>query len=93
VAAAEAANNPVSGANLIPLPTLGIPGSVSAALLGGVFLIHGMNIGPTIFVTEQATIYGLFASGLVCIATCFLVGYWGGDFIGKIIARVPIRVI
>ena len=93
VAAAEAANNSVSGANLIPLLTLGIPGSVSAALLGGVFLIHGMNIGPTIFVTEQATIYGLFASGLVCIATYFLVGYWGSDLIGKVIARVPIRVI
>jgi len=93
VAAAEAANNSVSGANLIPLLTLGIPGSVSAALLGGVFLIHGMNIGPTIFSTEQATIYGLFASGLVCIATYFVVGYWGSDIIGKIIARVPVRVI
>ena len=93
VAAAEAANNSVSGANIIPLLTLGIPGSVAAALLGGVFLIHGMNIGPKIFVTEQSTIYGLFASGLLCIATYFVMGYWGSDIIGRIIAKVPVRVI
>ena len=93
VAAAEAANNSVSGANIIPLLTLGIPGSVAAALLGGVFLIHGMNIGPKIFVTEQSTIYGLFASGLLCIATYFVMGYWGSGIIGKIIAKVPVRVI
>lgn len=93
VAAAEAANNSVSGANLIPLLTLGIPGSVAAALLGGVFLIHGMNIGPKIFVTEKDTIYGLFASGLLCIATYFVIGYWGSGVIGRIIAKVPIRVI
>jgi putative tricarboxylic transport membrane protein len=93
VAAAEAANNSVSGANIIPLLTLGIPGSVTAALLGGVFLIHGMNIGPRIFVEEQATIYGLFASGLLCIATYFIMGYFGSGLIGRIIARCPTRVI
>ena len=93
VAAAEAANNSVSGANLIPLLTLGIPGSVAAALLGGVFLIHGMNIGPKIFVTERDTIYGLFASGLLCIVTYFVMGYWGSGIIGRIIAKVPVRVI
>ncbi len=93
VAAAEAANNSVSGANIIPLLTLGIPGSVSAALLGGVFLIHGMNIGPKIFETDTNTIYGLFASGLLCIITYFMMGYWGSDIIGRIIAKVPVRVI
>lgn len=93
VAAAEAANNSVSGANIIPLLTLGIPGSASAALLGGVFLIHGMSIGPRIFVTEQHTIYGLFASGLFCIALYFVMGYWGSGIIARIIALMPIRVI
>ena len=93
VAAAEAANNFVSGANIIPLLTLGIPGSVAAALLGGVFLIHGMNIGPKIFETDTEIIYGLFASGLLCIATYFVMGYWGSGIIGKIIAKVPVRVI
>lgn len=93
VAAAEAANNSVSGANIIPLLTLGIPGSVAAALLGGVFLIHGMHIGPRIFVEERDTIYGLFASGLVCIATYYVLGYWGSGLIGRAMAKLPMRVI
>jgi putative tricarboxylic transport membrane protein len=93
VAAAEAANNSVSGANLIPLLTLGIPGSVLAALLGGVFLIHGMQIGPKVFVESRDIIYGLFASGLLCIGVYFLMGYFGSTIIGRIIALMPVRAI
>ena len=93
VAAAESANNSVSGANLIPLLTLGIPGSVSAAILGGVFLIHGMHIGPRIFETDTTTLYSLFASGLLCIVTYFIIGYWGSGVVGRIITKVPNRVI
>ncbi|WP_417721039.1 tripartite tricarboxylate transporter permease [Salipiger sp.] len=64
IAAAEAANNATSGSNLIPLLTLGIPGSTSAALLAGVMLIHGVEIGPRVFENSHDLIYGLFAAGL-----------------------------
>lgn len=51
VVASEAANNAVTGGALIPLLTLGIPGSsVTAVLLGG-FLVHGLRPGPK-FMTE-----------------------------------------
>jgi putative tricarboxylic transport membrane protein len=93
VAAAESANNATSGANLIPLLTLGIPGSTAAALLAGVMLIHGITIGPSVFVTSHDMIYGLFASGLFCIATYFIVGYFGSGLIGRIIAMVPAQMI
>jgi putative tricarboxylic transport membrane protein len=93
VAAAESANNATSGANLIPLLTLGIPGSTAAALLGGVMLIHGMAIGPSVFVTSYNIIYGLFAAGLFCILTYFIIGYWGSGLIGRIIALVPAQMI
>ena len=93
VAAAEAANNSVSGANIIPLLTLGIPGSVAAVLLGGVFLIHGMHIESRIFIEERDTIYGLFASGLLCIATYYVIGYWGSGLIGRAMAKLSMRVI
>ena len=93
VAAAESANNATSGANLIPLLTLGIPGSTAAALLAGVMLIHGITIGPSVFVTSHDMIYGLFASGLFCIATYFVVGYFGSGIIGRIIALVPAQMI
>lgn len=93
VAAAESANNATSGANLIPLLTLGIPGSTAAALLAGVMLIHGITIGPSIFVESHDMIYGLFASGLLCIATYFILGYFGSGVIGRIIAMVPAQMI
>lgn len=93
VAAAESSNNATSGANLIPLLTLGIPGSTAAALLAGVMLIHGITIGPSVFVQSHDVIYGLFASGLFCIATYFLVGYFGSGLIGRMIAMVPAQMI
>lgn len=93
VAAAESSNNATSGANLIPLLTLGIPGSTAAALLAGVMLIHGITIGPSVFVESHDMIYGLFASGLFCIATYFLIGYFGSGVIGQMIAWVPAQMI
>jgi len=93
IAAAEAANNATSGANLIPLLTLGIPGSTSAALLSGVMLIHGISIGPTVFVASHDLIYGLFAAGLLCIFTYLVIGYWGSALVGRMIAIVPTQLI
>ena len=52
-----------------------------------------MHIGPRIFVEERDTIYGLFASGLLCIVTYFIMGYWGSGVIGRAMAKLPMRVI
>ncbi|MEM8803214.1 MAG: tripartite tricarboxylate transporter permease, partial [Pseudomonadota bacterium] len=49
IAAPESANNAVSGPSMIPLLTLGIPGSTIAAVLIGMFLVNGLQPGPTIF--------------------------------------------
>jgi putative tricarboxylic transport membrane protein len=62
VAASEAANNAVCGANLVPLLTLGVPGSTDIAVLMGVFLIHGIDPGPRIFVEQPQLVYGIFAA-------------------------------
>ncbi|WP_417210441.1 tripartite tricarboxylate transporter permease [Antarctobacter sp.] len=93
IAAAEASNNATSGSNLIPLLTLGIPGSTSAALLAGVMLIHGVEIGPRVFQTSYELIYGLFAAGLLCILTYLVVGYWGAAHLGRMIAKIPAQVV
>jgi putative tricarboxylic transport membrane protein len=93
IAAAEASNNATSGANLIPLLTLGIPGSTAAALLSGVMLIHGIEIGPNVFTTSHDVIYGVFAAGLLCIATYFVVGYWGSRYVGALIAKIPVQMV
>lgn len=76
IAAAEAANNAVQGANLIPLLTLGIPGNMAAALLVGAFMIHGLAIGPLIFQKSGPIVYAIFVAGLVAI-----LAYWAAGFI------------
>jgi len=95
IAAPESANNAVSGPSMIPLLTLGIPGSTIAAVLLGVFLIHGITVGPQIFdnPNSRELVFSLFAAGLVGIAAYGFIGYFFGPFIGQVIARVPNRIL
>jgi putative tricarboxylic transport membrane protein len=93
IVAPESANNAVSGPSMIPLLTLGVPGSTIAAVLIGVFMIHGIQVGPLIFETNPDLIYGLFAAGLIGIASYGLIGYFCGPLIGRAIAYVPARLI
>ena len=93
IAAPESANNAVSGPTMIPLLALGVPGSTIAAILLGVFLIHGIEVGPQIFVNSRDLVFGLFAAGLLGIAIYGLIGYFGSSMIGGIIAKVPTRLI
>ena len=93
VAAPESANNAVSGPSMAPLLTLGIPGSTIGAILLGVFLIHGIQVGPTLFLTSKELVYGLFACGLVGIALYGLIGYFGAAFVGRIILRIPTNIL
>ena len=60
VVAAEAANNGVTGGSLVPLLTLGIPGSAVAAVYLGALTIHGLRPGPMLFQNNPDVIYGLF---------------------------------
>jgi len=66
IAATESANSSVSGANLIPLLTLGIPGNIAAALIISALMIHGIQPGPLLFEEQGRLIYGLF--GLLIMA-------------------------
>lgn len=93
VAAPEAANNAVSGPSMIPMLALGVPGSTIAAILLGVFLIHGIPVGPQIFDTSRELVYGLFAAGLVGIAVYGVIGYFFAPAIGRMLAAVPPRLI
>lgn len=93
VAAPEAANNAVSGPSMAPLLTLGIPGSTIGAILLGVFLIHGIQVGPTLFLTDKELVYRLFACGLIGIAAYGLIGYFGATQVAKLILKIPTNVL
>jgi putative tricarboxylic transport membrane protein len=60
IAAPEAANNVVTATALVPLLSLGIPGSNSAAILLGGFLIHGLQPGPMLFERAPEVVAGLY---------------------------------
>ncbi|WP_277868971.1 tripartite tricarboxylate transporter permease [Brevibacterium epidermidis] len=62
VAGPEAANNAGVGGAMIPLFSLGIPGSATTALLLFVFTMYGLQPGPLIFRDETGLIWTIIAS-------------------------------
>ena len=64
VIAAESANNAMVGPSLVPLLTLGVPGSPTAAVLLGGLLIHGLFPGPNLF-TLHAEVTWTFIGSLL----------------------------
>ena len=74
VAAPESANNVVTATALVPLLSLGIPGSNSAAVLLGGFLVHGLQPGPMLFEQAPQVVYGLYAGLLIANIAMVLIG-------------------
>jgi putative tricarboxylic transport membrane protein len=62
VAAPEAANNAASTGSMLPMLTLGIPGSPTTAILLGGMAIWGLEPGPRMFVDQTEFVWGLIAA-------------------------------
>lgn len=62
VAAPEAANNAASVGAMIPMLTLGIPGSGTTAVMMGALLMLGLKPGPMLFQQQATVVWGLIAS-------------------------------
>ncbi|RZT22677.1 tripartite tricarboxylate transporter permease [Fictibacillus sp. BK138] len=62
VAAPESANNAASGGAMIPLLTLGIPGSGTTAILMGALIMYNVQPGPLLFSDHPDVAWGLIAS-------------------------------
>ena len=65
IIASEAANNAVTGGSLIPLLSLGIPGSAPAALFLSAMYIHGLQPGSQLFTRDAGTVYTLMVGFVV----------------------------
>src|SRR5690606_20547921 len=92
VAAAETADNAVVPASMIPLFALGIPGSVSAAILIAAFMVHGVTPGPRMFEEHGRLIYGIFGAMLVASLLRLVVGRLGLMAFAQL-TRVPATLI
>jgi len=71
---ALAANNTVAGSAIVPVLSIGIPGSNSSAVLFGGLLIHGVQPRPLIFDQHPDIIYGLFGGLLVANVSQLIIG-------------------
>ncbi|MBL8333325.1 MAG: tripartite tricarboxylate transporter permease [Rubrivivax sp.] len=92
VVAPETAAHAAGTSALLPMLTLGIPGSPTAAVLLGGLLIWGLQPGPMLFVEKKEFVWGLIASmylgnivGLLVVLTT--VPWWAA------ILRIPFAVI
>ena len=92
VVAPETAAHAAGTSALLPMLTLGIPGSPTAAVLLGGLLIWGLQPGPMLFVEQKDFVWGLIASmylgnlvGLIVVLTT--VPWWAA------LLRIPFSVI
>jgi len=92
VAAAEGANSGSVGGAMVPLLTLGIPGSATTAVLIGAMMIHKLTPGPQLFLSSPELIYGIFAAMLVANIVLLVVGLAGSRLWIKVTV-VPKKVL
>ena len=81
VAGPEAANNASAAGTLVPLLTLGLPTSATAAIMLAGFQQFGLQPGPLLFATNPQLVWGLVASLLIANAMLLvlnlpLIGLW-----------------
>ncbi|MFG6120067.1 tripartite tricarboxylate transporter permease [Thalassobacillus sp. B23F22_16] len=84
VAAPESANNAVTGGALIPLLTLGIPGSSTTAVLLGGLMIQGLVPGHELFTTHANITYSVIFGFIIASLLLGVIGLLGARFFVKI---------
>jgi len=89
VIAAESANNAMVGPSLVPLLTLGIPGSPTAAVLLGGLLINGLFPGPDLFTVHAAVTWTFIGSLLLAQIFMLVIGLGLSRSSSNWVMRVP----
>lgn len=74
IAAPESANNASEGGALVPLLTLGVPGSGAAAVILAAMIMFGVRPGPELFATQPVFVYSVFLGLLVGAVVLLVVG-------------------
>jgi len=92
IAAAETANNATTGATLIPMLTLGIPGDTVTAILLGALTIHGLSPGPKLFTEHGVLVYTVILGFFVVNLIMFIEGKFAIKWFSKI-TQVPSSIL
>ncbi len=92
LAASETAINASTGGAMIPLLTLGIPGSGATAVMMGAFLLHGVQPGPLLFTKSPESVYTIFMGMLICNLIMIITGLFTARFFSELM-RVPENIL
>lgn len=92
IAASESANNAVTGGALIPLLTLGIPGSSVAAILLGGLMIQGLAPGHELFEKYAEITYSVMFGFLLANVIMGFIGYFISKQAVKL-SKVPMTIL
>ena len=92
VTASEIANNAAAPAAMIPLVTLGVPGSAPAAVIAGALMLRGLNPGPELFQSDGTLIFSFGWSLLLAGIITFILGSIMAPLLVHII-RIPLRLL
>lgn len=85
IVACETANNAAIGGAMVPLMTLGIPGSSVTAVLLGAMLMHNITPGPMLFATNPDIVYCIFLGMIVANIAMLLLGLVCAKFSPRIV--------
>jgi len=91
--ACETGNNGTVGPALVPLVTLGIPGSATAAVLYGTLIINGMVPGPFIFRDHGPLMYAVFIGLLIGAAMLYPIAVTVFTYTAKALYKIDNRYI
>lgn len=85
VAAPEAANNAASMGAMVPMLTLGVPGSGSTAIMMGALMMLGITPGPSFFTKNADVAWGLVASMYLGNVILVIIGICGVSLFVKVL--------
>ncbi len=85
VAASEAANSAMAPGSMIPLLTLGIPGSPPAAVILGALMLHGMQPGNDLFAIYADVTYAFIGALAIASVAVLILGTLGSFVYARII--------
>ncbi len=92
VTASEIANNAAAPAAMIPLVTLGVPGSSPAAVIAGALMLRGLNPGPELFQSDGTLVYSFGWSLLLAGIVTFILGSLFSPLLVRIV-HIPLRLL
>jgi putative tricarboxylic transport membrane protein len=92
VTASEIANNACAPASMIPLVTLGIPGSAPAAVIAGALMLRGLNPGPDLFQNNGTLVYSFGWSLMLAGVLTFILGTFFSRWLARMVS-IPLRLL